>query len=365
MFVVAIGTVIWVNAGSLTPPAGPVAPTMKTLVEVEPRTAVNSLPGSATAVRVISLPGSYYLTADITGVSGKHGIEITTAGSVSLDLRGFRVTGVGGSLTGIQSAGEGAVSNGAISGWSTGVHVCQNAILKDLRVSGCNTGISVCRGQVTGCVAQQNQTGFLGFNALFRDCAATSNTATGFDISNGSSVMNCVASLNARGISASSGCTISNCTLHDNSINGIQVAVDCRVVGNHVDYSGADGILAYSAGNTIDGNSLTRNQMALRVTFDGNLIVRNTTHENAADYSIAPGNDDGEILTNPGSGFVATNPWANFAKRPPDCADGIQLRNETDIDCGGGTCPPCAAGQQCLVAGDCQSSVCTGSICQP
>jgi hypothetical protein len=32
--VVVAGTVLWVNAGSLTPPAGPVAPTMRTLDQI-------------------------------------------------------------------------------------------------------------------------------------------------------------------------------------------------------------------------------------------------------------------------------------------------------------------------------------------
>lgn len=100
--------VIWLGAGSalagdLNPPAGPVAPTHKTLTEIEPRTAINlaNTPGDADSLFKITQPGSYYLTGNITGVAGKHGVEIATSG-VSLDLMGFTLTGVAGSLDGVE-----------------------------------------------------------------------------------------------------------------------------------------------------------------------------------------------------------------------------------------------------------------------
>jgi hypothetical protein len=36
---------------------------------------------------------------------------------------------------------------------------------------------------------------------------------------------------------------------------------------------------------------------------------------------------------------------------------------ETDVDCGGGTCPDCADGKLCKVAGDCASGTCTNGKC--
>ncbi len=56
-------------AGPLNPPAGPVAPTMKTLTDIEPRTLVSaaSTPGDSAnppSVYTISQPGSYYLAAN-------------------------------------------------------------------------------------------------------------------------------------------------------------------------------------------------------------------------------------------------------------------------------------------------------------
>ncbi len=49
----------------------------------------------------------------------------------------------------------------------------------------------------------------------------------------------------------------------------------------------------------------------------------------------------------------------------PTCSDGLKNGNETAVDCGGGTCPPCASGQACLINSDCTSNVCSGSVCQP
>ena len=97
--------------GSLTPPGAP-APTMKTLEQIEPRIPISSLPYS------ISQPGSYYLTTNLTGVAGQNGITITGA-RVTLDLMGFELRGVPGSLSGIHMnpATSPHVLNGSITGW--------------------------------------------------------------------------------------------------------------------------------------------------------------------------------------------------------------------------------------------------------
>jgi hypothetical protein len=43
---------------------------------------------------------------------------------------------------------------------------------------------------------------------------------------------------------------------------------------------------------------------------------------------------------------------------PSDCDDSIIGGLETDIDCGGGVCPVCAAGLTCVVNSDCESTIC-------
>ena len=47
------------------------------------------------------------------------------------------------------------------------------------------------------------------------------------------------------------------------------------------------------------------------------------------------------------------------------CSDAVKNGNETDVDCGGGTCAACAAGKICAAPGDCASGVCTANVCQP
>ncbi len=48
----------------------------------------------------------------------------------------------------------------------------------------------------------------------------------------------------------------------------------------------------------------------------------------------------------------------------PTCSDGIRNGSESDIDCGGGTCPRCAATKTCASRNDCISALCTGTTCR-
>lgn len=56
-------------------------------------------------------------------------------------------------------------------------------------------------------------------------------------------------------------------------------------------------------------------------------------------------------------------------KKPvPTCSDGKRNGNETDIDCGGPTCPQCGNGRTCAKNTDCSTSLCgdgrgQGGVC--
>ena len=49
---------------------------------------------------------------------------------------------------------------------------------------------------------------------------------------------------------------------------------------------------------------------------------------------------------------------------PPQCSDQMLNGNESDIDCGGPTCPHCDTGQGCVANSDCTSKVCKAKVCQ-
>jgi hypothetical protein len=51
------------------------------------------------------------------------------------------------------------------------------------------------------------------------------------------------------------------------------------------------------------------------------------------------------------------------AQPAPTCSDGIKNEGETDVDCGGPNCPPCATGKACESGTDCVSGTCSGGIC--
>ena len=84
----------------------------KTLEQVEPRRPISSVPF------IINQPGSYYLTTNLVGVAGQNGISINSD-CVTIDMMGFELRGVAGSLSGILlNAGVRVyIYNGCIRNW--------------------------------------------------------------------------------------------------------------------------------------------------------------------------------------------------------------------------------------------------------
>jgi parallel beta-helix repeat protein len=349
-------------AGPLNPPAGPVAPTLKTLTEVEPRTAINATntPGDADSLFRITQPGSYYLTSNITGVAGRHGIEIAASG-VTLDLNGFELSGVatpGFSFAGVRVDTSGlagiCVRNGTVRGWSGGgldlfsfsptncsvtdVRALKNgadgiAIGSSSQVSGCtasfnvgtgiqlsfscatsrcvvsNNGLNGISGGVTNiivhCTAYLNGIDGIigGINSMVSDCVSYDNTDEGFTIGSSGTITGCKASTNGgSGISLQSNASAINCSSHINNLHGISAVARCYIFGNTCVRNGANvniGSGIYVSGDTcrIEGNNCIENDRGIEIDGAANFVIRNTCSGNdVANWDIAADNVCGPIL---------------------------------------------------------------------
>lgn len=310
--IVATGTLL---AGPLNPPAGPITSTYKTLSEVEPRIEINATntPGDADSLYRISQPGSYYLTGNVTGVALKHGIQITAHG-VTLDLNGFELRGIAGSLDGVNVATSDGhnitVKNGSLRSWGDcGLEAEYNAghpptcTLTDLHAA-VNTrdGIAVWSGgRIADCSAQEN-TGN-GFSAVgdttFTDCVAGFNGIHGFTTNSGCTLTGCIANGNTqRGIYTGLGSTVSHCaasnnatgfvaqstiftacSAYTNSGNGFDLFTGCTLTGCNA-YRNAIGIDASSAATVTACSAVENTSIGINAgsgtTITGCGVVNNT-----------------------------------------------------------------------------------------
>lgn len=327
-FAVAVASAAF--AGPLNPPAGPIAPTPAQ----EPRTAINATntPGDLDSVFRITAPGSYYLAGNLTGVSGKDGIEIA-ASNVTIDLMGFALTGVTGAQDGILAEGTVnniIVRNGTVTTWpgdgvdlgstgqgslvegviasSNGGRGIRSSVGGVVRACVANSNASIGielfgNGVATDCSARLNVgSGFAsGFGCSFSACSARENEGGGFEIDSGGSAIGCTAQGNGdRGFTCGAGVSITSCSARSNESHGIQVTSNCIVLANTCTSNNtvagdAGGILAGSD-NRIEGNHCPGNDRGIRATGTGNVVVRNTCGNNSINWDIAANNVVGPIL---------------------------------------------------------------------
>jgi len=341
------------GAGNLTPPIGTVSGTMKPLSDIEPRIAINTIntPGDADSLFKITQPGSYYLTGNITGVSGKHGIEIVTSG-VALDLNGFDLLGVGGSLDGVRVTPTNqkniAVIHGSVRNWGDSGVDLAFGLATGCRVDGVVAsgnggvaGINISRaGTISNCTASDNlENGIVADSgctitncAVYRNlshgiynnddgttisncsafdngdngivtarcctvsqCSVYSNAFTGITTSVGSTIISCSSVENGSGIYCDSASTVADCTVQSNTGDGIVCTSNCVIRGNTCTSNGfasgdGAGIHATGSDNRIEGNNCTGADRGIDVDFTGNIIIRNTCSGNTINWEIAASN---------------------------------------------------------------------------
>jgi parallel beta-helix repeat protein len=337
--------------GPLDPPNGPIAPTYKTLSEVEPRIALSAenTPGDSDSVFRVLAAGSYYLTGPLTVPSGKSGIEV--AGSnVTIDLNGFRLLGQIGSLDGIHANGDLSgvtVRNGGIvatRGDGIDASDCTAMRIERVTVTGV-TGQGIAVGgsnEVAHCIVRNS--GSHGINTgdecRVADCTASDNGGIGIDVDNGCSVRDCIASGNATsGFSANAGCTFAGCAASDNlgigfTANELAVLTDCSASNNAgigfeavartrltrcVARGNTNGFLLTEANSAIECTAASNQNNGFRIEGNANTIERCTAHENDANgiflYTGVGNNIDGNAATfNDGVG-VYLNDAGNIAVR--------------------------------------------------
>jgi hypothetical protein len=277
-------------AGPLDPPAGAPAPTFKTLAEVEPRRAVQSLPGNSAALHVITEPGSYYLTGNIQGVSGKSAIVIA-ASNVTIDLAGFTISGVeGGSSSGIRAPEAQRsirVMSGTIENWpifGVGLSDVASAEVTNVTVRNCSGGIWVgTDSRIHACrVTGSSQIGISGkAGVVITDCTARSCTNTGIHTFATGAISNCTASQCGTGFGTQGTATLSGCVAESSTSHGFQLWVgntarDCTAIG-----SGGNGFQLgdYSTAE----NCSSRNNTAMGfLTGSGVRLTNCTAGENQA-----------------------------------------------------------------------------------
>ena len=353
------------HAGPLNPPAGPVAPTGKTIGEVEPRIAVNAqnTPGDGSSVFRITQPGSYYLTGNINGQPGRHGITITSD-HVTLDLMGYTLLGESNSLNGVNipSFRIGVViRNGIVSEWGqSGIFAgIDNGAIQNIYASNNRAwGIQVTDGSfgvtITDCGAFSNglvtepKGGIFASGAvLISNCRATHNRGVGISIDTGATVSDSTARNNtSHGFFAVSS-SLLNITSTNNGGEGVRLGTGSRLESSVVGFntgvgvnsqggsyilrntvsnnglgSGAGGIALVFGNNRVEGNDVRSNGgIGVQATSSGNFIIGNSARGNGTNWSVSAGNvclvvnaatttafSGNSGGASPGS----TNPYANF-----------------------------------------------------
>lgn len=320
--------------GPLGPP-GPPAPTMKSLQQVEPRIDVLTLSSDGIASRAITAPGSYYLSGNLVGAAGLHGINIKSS-NVRLDLNGFTLSGVADRFAIMSSAGglRGLeIFNGHLTGWQSGLDFytsgsASNVIASDLHIE--LSGLPFANGIVAHAPLTVRRCDILNANPF------SSAGISGAGIGRSFVVENCRIKRTGGGIllgdcAVVRNCIISECTSNnaisvsseaivaDNTVvssEGIRVGYSSQILRNTVRSSIGSGIRLAGSNNRVEDNHVLSNAGYGIATDNGtvnNLVIRNFASGNGGgNYGFLGSTIYGPFVVS--SGVIATNnPWSNFS----------------------------------------------------
>lgn len=351
-----------VLAGPLSPPAGPVTSTGKTLTEVEPRIALTlaNTPGDTTdsgdttpSIFKITSPGSYYLTGNLNVPAGLIGIELS-ASDITVDLNGFEISngesGVGATTTTVIDV---AVINGRISSAVTGVNfiTAYDSSIRNVRISSCSIGVRTQAGcTIERCNINNCTTGvrYLQGGQTVRDTQFYSNSGNNvesvpavyegfvFDRVRSSGGASGVLLPQARSVVATdshfSDTTGTGLSVGDNAeirdcrfeacATGLRAGWNAVVNDNFFVDSSVVGMQIVGINGRIERNHLSTNAIGIQITGTDNLVIGNSVKGGTTRYSIVAGNRVATIATpatnalingSSGGNNLSTDPNANFA----------------------------------------------------
>jgi hypothetical protein len=212
---------------------------------------VMAAPKNIKKCTTISASGSYVLSGPITAVGD---CILVGADFVTINFNGFPLTG-NGTGSAVKSAGGNRqgirLANGTIKGFVTGVDFGSTGTkitVENMHIIG-NSNVGVGANEqsiVKDCVASGNGDGInVGSRSVVTGNDSSNNTASGFVVSVGSTIIGNTAGLNGNnGIAAGGSSTVLNNTAQANSNFGIAVTCPSNVIGNTANLNGTNLLLS-------------------------------------------------------------------------------------------------------------------------